>query len=428
MWRRIMSGTPVNNAPFDLFSQFLFLDESILQTTSYYAFKTEYAEMLDSNNRVIQKIAKGKVHWKPEEIRKLHINANNILMFMKKSKNEILINKAQKTCEFIENSDYEHVIKCNDSLRSEFDPNIQNEFKTYVLKLMHEMDTIIANHSAEVQRVSSSKRMPQIVDKDKSGKPKYKNLNKLSKLIAPHSFRVLKNECIDLPKKIYKNAFFDLTKEQRSIYKKAEDECRIVFEGNEVPFSKLTAVTKLSQITSGYYIHPLSDSPVRIEGNNPKLSLLANRVEAIVNSDKKVLIWARYTTEIRDIENALKEIGIDCVTYYGETSAKKREDAIDAIQNGSCQVFVGNQRAGGTGITLTAASYVIYYSNDFSLRNRLQSEDRAHRIGQEEDVTYINLIGKDTIDEAVVRCLLNKEDVADEIVNKGLKFFSHNGK
>jgi len=87
-------------------------------------------------------------------------------------------------------------------------------------------------------------------------------------------------------------------------------------------------------------------------------------------------------------------------------------------------LFIGNQQAGGTGITLVAASYVIYYSNDFSLRNRLQSEDRAHRIGQTKNVVYINLVGEKTIDEAVVGALMNKKDVADTIIDKGLKLFS----
>ena len=101
-----------------------------------------------------------------------------------------------------------------------------------------------------------------------------------------------------------------------------------------------------------------------------------------------------------------------------------RIDAIEAFERGEADVFVGNQQAGGTGITLVAASYVIYFSNNFSLRDRLQSEDRAHRIGQTKNVTYINIAAKGTIDEAVIKALTSKKDVADTIIDKGLKLFT----
>ena len=329
-WRRIMSGTPINNAPFDAFSQFTFLDETILRTTSFYAFKAEYAEMLQEGNPLLTAIKKR----------------------------------------------------------------------------------------------SGTKFTPQVVARGVGGRPKYRNLDKLSQLIAPHSFRVLKKDCLDLPEKIYKTLVFSMTREQIAVYKKAEEECRIVFENEETPFNKLVAVTKLAQITSGYYIHPLSEDPVRIEGDNPKLELLAERVAKIVEAGEKVIVWARYRVEIEDIVARLKKEGIACVEYHGGIKKGDRTDAIEAFERGEAQVFVGNQQAGGTGITLVAASYVIYFSNNFSLRDRLQSEDRAHRIGQTKNVTYINIAAKGTIDEAVIRALTSKKSVADTIVDKGLALFS----
>lgn len=329
-WRRIMSGTPINNAPFDAFSQFSFLDEQILRTTSFYAFKAEYAEMLQDGNPLL----------------------------------------------------------------------------------------------AAIKKRSGSRFTPQVVARGVGGRPKYRNLDRLSQLIAPHSFRVLKKDCLDLPDKIYKTLVFSMTKEQIEVYKKAEDECRLVFENEETPFNKLVAVTKLAQITSGYYIHPMAEEPVRIEGDNPKLELLAERVQKIVEAGEKVIVWARYRIEIEDIVAKLKELGIPCVEYHGGIKKGDRTDAIEAFERGEAQVFVGNQQAGGTGITLVAASYVIYFSNNFSLRDRLQSEDRAHRIGQTKNVTYINIAAKGTIDEVVIRALTSKKDVADTIIDRGLKLFS----
>lgn len=323
-WRRIMSGTPINNSPFDAFSQFTFLDEHILGTTSFYAFKAEYAEMLQEGNPLL------------------------------------------------------------DSIRKR----------------------------------TGGRFAPQVVARGAGGRPKYKNLGKLAALIEPHSFRVLKKDCLDLPDKIYKTLLFDLTKEQQAVYDKAETECRLTFEENDTPFNKLVSITKLAQITSGYYIHPMAEIPVRIQGENPKLQLLLEQVQRIVDAGEKVIVWARYRIEIEDIVLGIRQLGISTAEYHGGTSAHERTAAIDAFENGSCKVFVGNQQAGGTGITLVAASYVIYFSNDFSLRNRLQSEDRAHRIGQTKNVTYINIAAKGTIDEGVVRALSSKKDVADAIVDR----------
>jgi SNF2 family DNA or RNA helicase len=320
-WRRIMTGTPVSNGPFDVFNQFMFLDSHILGTPSLFVFKARYAEM--------------------------HHGENNKLL------------KA-------------------------------------------------------IRDRTKSKRTPQVVVRDSKGQPKYKNLDRLSKLIAPYSFRVLKKDCLDLPDKVYKTAFFELTAEQRKAYRMAEEELRLAFEEDITPINALAMMNKLAQITSGYYLYPGDREPtlVRIPGDNPKLDLLRERVLAITQAGRKVIIWARFQVEIADICETLRGEGLDVRTYYGETTKADRIKAIDDFQDGSAQVFVGNQKAGGTGITLTAASYVIYFSNDFSLRDRLQSEDRAHRIGQTESVTYYNLVGRKSIDEHVLRALEHKEDVA----------------
>ena len=324
-WRRIMTGTPINNAPFDAFTQLTFLDENIFGTSSFYAFKAEYAEMLPPMNPLVQNIK-------------------------------------QKT---------------------------------------------------------RSRGTPQIVATGPGGRPKYRNLDKLSRLMASVSSRVLKEDCLDLPEKIYKTVFFKLTNEQLAVYKKAEEECRLAFEDEDTPFDRLVALGKLAQITSGYYIHPHADEPVRIEGDTPKLDLLINRVKAILAADEQVIIWARYRIEIADIVAALRKENIICAEYHGGTKKCDRIDAIDLFEKGQVPVFVGNQQAGGTGITLVAASYVIYFSNNFSLRDRLQSEDRAHRIGQTKNVTYINIAAQGTVDEDVVAALSDKKDVAELIVDVG---------
>lgn len=335
-YRRIMTGTAITNSPFDAFSQFMFLDETILRTTSYFSFKAEYAEMLHENHPLLVRIMEKQGKVKKDE------NGNKIIVG----------------------------------------------------------------------------RAPQVMAKNAEGRPAYKNLDKLNRLIAPHSFRVLKKDCLDLPSKIYKTAYYEMTKEQQLIYDKARDESRLVLAGEDTPFNRLAIMTKMAQITSGYYLHPEAAEPVRIEGDNPRLDLLRERVLSAVNEhDKKVIVWARFRVQIEDIVRTLEAEGLKVVQYHGGVSRDDRLETLEEFTSGDAQVFVGNQQAGGVGITLVESSFVVYFSQDFSLRNRLQSEDRAHRIGQEEDVIYLDLIAKNSIDDSIVGALVSKKSVADVVLN-----------
>lgn len=424
-WRRIMTGTMINNSPFDAFSQYSFLDETILGTTSYYAFKAEYAELLPPGHRLLQSIAAKKAPKMSYEDRDLiRASIDQLWVLIATSGRLDLMGAVNNTKQAHETGDYEAILKCNDELRSLFSPNVVSAKKSDCLRLMQMVDNTIYGHIRKVSRSMNPRRLPQIVEKDDDNRPKYRNLDKLSKLLAPHSYRVLKRDCLDLPEKIYQTLYFSLTKEQVPIYRKAEEENRLMLDGEDTPFNRLIAATKLSQITSGYYIHPLSEIPVRIPGDNPKLDMLVERVGKIIGAGEKVIVWARYTIQIEDIVKRLKADGHKVVQYYGAIKKGERVKAIDDFENGDADVFVGNQQAGGVGITLVAASHVIYFSNNFSLRDRLQSEDRAHRIGQTKNVTYTNIAAKGTVDEDVVFAVENKKDVAETIVDIGIKKYS----
>ena len=105
-------------------------------------------------------------------------------------------------------------------------------------------------------------------------------------------------------------------------------------------------------------------------------------------------------------------------TYYGETESNQRQEIVDTFQNPDSPLnyFVGQPRTGGYGLTLTQAKTVIYYSNNFDLEVRLQSEDRAHRIGQTSKVTYIDIIAENTTDERVLKALRNKINIASQVL------------
>ena len=181
----------------------------------------------------------------------------------------------------------------------------------------------------------------------------------------------------------------------------------------------LTQMMRLHQISCG---HIKSEDGEITDIKNNRITELMNVLE---ETEGKAIIWANY---IHDIENIVKEIkkeyGEDSVVqYYGAIEAEKRQKNIEQFQDPDSPVrfFVGNPQTGGYGITLTAANTVIYYSNGYDLEKRLQSEDRAHRIGQKKSVTYIDLIAEKTVDEKIVKALRKKIDIASEILGEELK-------
>ena len=132
---------------------------------------------------------------------------------------------------------------------------------------------------------------------------------------------------------------------------------------------------------------------------------------------RSVIIWAWFREEIKILGEELKKRGYDYSINYGATKDSDRNDNVEKFQGGEHRVFVGQSRAVGMGITLTAASYVVYYSNNYSYEVRVQSEDRAHRIGQTKNVTYIDLVATNTVDDHVLKALQNKKSLAEWIID-----------
>ncbi len=259
-------------------------------------------------------------------------------------------------------------------------------------------------------------RYAQIVKKDDiTGKPIYRNLDKLNKLIAPHAYRILKKECTDLPDKIFKQVFFELTPKQRAVYKTMEDDLRYEMDDGTIQgVAKLNVISKLQQITSGFVLLKDGSSAVFQEQDNPRLKALKDLMEDF--EDKKVIVWAWFKEEIKAIAALMEQLGRKPVQYHGGISDKDRNVAIDSFQTGDSDTFIGNQASGGIGITLTAASDAIYYSNTYNLEHRAQSEDRNHRTGQRNQVTYYDLIAEDTVDDTVSLALQTKTDLVAAVL------------
>ena len=307
-YRRILTGSPVTKSPLDLYKQCEFLDEFLLDHSSYYTFRTRYAIM-----------------------RKAHFNGRSV---------EIVVG--------------------------------------------------------------------------------YKNLGELSEKLKNFSYRVLKDDCLDLPKKTFMKRIITLTPEQDKVYQQMKKMALALMNGKMITTaSALTQLMRLHQITCGHF--KADDGSVQEIKNNRLSELL----EVLQEVHGKVVIWAHYQYDIETIVKHIKKQYGDnsVVTYYGKTPNEERQDNIAKFQDNESDVrfLVGTPQTGGYGITLTAASTMVYYSNGYDLEKRTQSEARIDRIGQTKPMTYIDLIAEDTVDERIVKALVKKINIASEVMGEELK-------
>ena len=306
-YRRIMTGSPVTKSPLDLYKQCEFLDEYLLDHSSYYTFRTRYAVM-----------------------RKANFNGRSV---------EIVVG--------------------------------------------------------------------------------YKNLGELSDKLKPFSYRVLKDDCLDLPKKTFMKRVITLSAEQQKIYKQMKEMALAQLNGKLLTTANaLSQLMRLHQITCGHF--KANDGSTQTIKNN-RLNELTELLEEV---EGKAIIWAHYQYDVQTILDVIKkEYGDDSVVdYYGKTPNEDRQDNIKKFQSDpKCRFLVGTPSTGGYGITLTAASTMIYYSNGYDLEKRQQSEARIDRIGQEKPMTYIDIICEDTVDERIVKALRKKINIATEIMGEQLK-------
>jgi SNF2 family DNA or RNA helicase len=263
-----------------------------------------------------------------------------------------------------------------------------------------------------VRRTSSSHSYNQILG--------FRNLEELTESIQPFSYRVTKDECLDLPDKNYIKRSIELTPEQKKMYNQMKKTAVALLDDMEMVTANavITQLLRLHQISCGF-VNTDDGNLVRFKNN--RMSELLSILEEV---DGKVIIWANYRHDIMAIEMELaRAYGPSSVaTYFGDTDGEARQDIVERFQTSEdLRFFIGQPRTGGYGLTLTAAKTVIYYSNSYDLEVRLQSEDRAHRIGQTSSVTYIDIVAEKTVDEKIVTALRKKINIATQVLGENWK-------
>ena len=268
------------------------------------------------------------------------------------------------------------------------------------------------NRYAEMKTMFLSGRSVQVVGG-------FRHLEELSESLKAFSYRILKENCLDLPNKIYMEREIQLTSEQERLYEQMRQEALATLNGKTVTtMTALTQLMRLHQITCGHFA--ADDGSIQEVKNNR----LAELLDVLDEIEGKAIIWAHYQHDVKNIFKLLEDkYGPGSVVhYYGKTLPEQRNYAIKNFKdNDKVRFFVGTPQTGGYGITLVQASTVIYYSNGYDLEKRMQSEDRAHRIGQKKKVTYIDFIAPNTIDEKIRKALRKKINIASKVMGEELK-------
>jgi SNF2 family DNA or RNA helicase len=232
----------------------------------------------------------------------------------------------------------------------------------------------------------------------------------LAKKMQPYVYQVKKSECLNLPEKSYSSRYYSLTPLQTQVYQARKDEFfELVEKYEEIDSTAIfNLFTDLQKICSGYWL----SGKETIIAKHGRIDLL-KEIIAEIPENEKVVIWAKYMHDIDGITAALKaEYGDDCVSEYtGRKNEKERAIEADLFTKHR-RFFVGTQATGGHGLNeLVCSGYAIFYNNNFKFGERMQAEDRQHRLGMGSSVHYVNIIASNTIDERIEKSLDKKESI-----------------
>ena len=341
------------------------------------------------------------------------LNSHKVLMAIDES-TTIKTPTAKRTKNIIKlgnYSKYRRIMTGSPVTKNPLDLYTQCEFLDPYL-LNHSSYYAFRNRYAQMKTMHVRGRSIQVVHA-------FQNLAELSEKLQGFSYRVLKEDCLDLPPKNWTKRHITLSKEQQKVYDQMKKEALATLNGKVTStMTVITQLMRLQQITCGHFV--ADDGSTQEIKNNRIIELM----EVLDEIEGKAIIWGHWQKDIQNIVGEIEKVygPGSVVSYYGLTPQDERQDNIRRFQDDpECRFMVGTPSTGGYGITLTAANTVIYYSNGYDLEKRLQSEDRAHRIGQKKNVTYIDIIAEDTVDEKIVKSLRKKINIASEVLGEELR-------
>jgi SNF2 family DNA or RNA helicase len=241
----------------------------------------------------------------------------------------------------------------------------------------------------------------------------YQNLERLTKLLEPFTLRIEKKDCLDLPSKTFMQHAIELTPKQQRVYDSMKNDCLALLDSGELVTSTLalTKIVKLHQILTGFVT---DDEGTEHAIENNRIAALMQ----IAETTQPLVVFCAYKFNIKQIKEELTKRFPDknIAEYHGDVSDRVRNQSVQDFQDGKADFFLATS-AGAKGLTLHRASTMVYYSNNYSLETRLQSQDRIHRIGQDKKCTYIDLVVPQTVDDAILKRLEEKKELSSMVLD-----------
>ncbi len=378
--RCILTGTPTAKSPFDLWSQMEFLKANYFGCT-YFIFQHRYGVMMTGVNEYTgghyqTLIDEKKYSIARSKIKKVKAERNGHLMPNDYEALSVILGISEKNVKYIE------------------------EHETF---------------------------------------QRYKRLDELKDYIQGDVFAIKKEDCLDLPPKVYERVYVEMSKEQRRIYDQLKKQLLAQYMGKELTiFNKVALMMRLMQISGGFFPYTEEiDSRLPRQGTDPIKKILKSRSQMIgsknvkgvkileeleeIDPDEQVIVWAHFRVELEYLQKELTRNGYDCRLYYGGTSQDKRQEIIDNFKQNRFKIFIGNPAVAGFGLNLQTATTQLWFSNSFRTEDRLQAEDRSHRIGVQKTCVYKDIVCRDSVDENIYKNLQEGKNLNDYFKSSSLK-------
>lgn len=270
----------------------------------------------------------------------------------------------------------------------------------------------------------------------------YRNLDELKSKLASVSYRATRAECWDLPPKIYQKMYFQLSSEQRKAYNQLREEYEVELSAESTITVQhvLTRYLRLQQITSNYWprrdvavlcrdcsgegcaecdylsVRVITESEHKISDDDPRLEALKN-VLSQPNAGP-FIVWCRFHHDVDAVMAEAAKMRLRPVQFDGRINDVEKHANLEDFQAGRSNLLVGTPGSGGRGRRMSAVRTIAYFSSDYSLLNRQQSEDRGEYAERKDSVSIIDLLAEDTIDEEIVTAHLTKRRLVDMILEK----------
>jgi SNF2 family DNA or RNA helicase len=367
--RAILTGTPTAKSPFDLWSQMEFLRANYF-ACNYFIFQHRYGIMLKGVNQ----------------------------------------KTGGKYLALISEKDYSMVSSLIGKMKAERGGQLMPD----------DYETISAIRGTSEKNVHFIEANPKYTQ--------FKRLDELREYIAKDVYSVKKENCLDLPPKVYEKIYVTMSAEQKKVYHNLKTELVAQYEGKELTVvNKVALTTRLMQIIGGFFPYTEMEEHYNPEHHewyekatskgqligkeNTKMVALFDDLEE-AGEETNIIIWAHFVAELKYIYEALKTT-YSCCLYYGGTEQNERKRIIEDFKSGKYRIFIGNAATAGFGLNLQNATLQYYFSNTFRTEDRLQAEDRSHRIGVKSTVVYKDIIMKGTIDEKIHENISMGRDLND---------------